>query len=303
MKKIFIKILIANLGLWGSPMEATFKIICFDNDGVLTKRDNLGLIKEIGLSYPLMYSLCNLKSPNIRSQCFKVLESLGGPQIPPPNEPLAENEGLIIPQILCDWMIDKYRSQEIKNMLETRIETLAQKKYFTHAYEKEYVYRLLLAVLTPETLARHTWPIPQALSLLNTLATQKDEYGNPKFLQTVFSNSASEAFEKVYNSSQCKPLFRYMDSNNFFISGAMHDLKPYSSIYKQVINTLKEKNIIDNPQEILFIDDEAINVKAAQNEGITALYLANGDYEQLEEKLEELNILPRRSLDEKWKIF
>ncbi|MGC2310205.1 MAG: hypothetical protein WA432_01120 [Candidatus Babeliaceae bacterium] len=44
-----------------------------------------------------------------------------------------------------------------------------------------------------------------------------------------------------------------------FISGSLHDLKPYRSIYQKAIKKLTEDGIITDPNQIIFIDDEEDN--------------------------------------------
>lgn len=95
----------------------------------------------------------------------------------------------------------------------------------------------------------------------------------------LLSNFHLEAIETVF---QKYDFFKIFDGK--IISAHVHKIKPDLDIYKLLLD---KYNI--NPSESVFIDDSFMNTAAAEELGITSIYLPYLD--DLNEKLKQINIL------------
>ncbi|MGC2310207.1 MAG: hypothetical protein WA432_01130 [Candidatus Babeliaceae bacterium] len=274
----------------GIKAVKVIKVVLFDIDGVLAETSHFWMSKDIGWRYPINYMFRDFKNPNIKTLCFKTLGRLFGYPQPWLGEGMPSHDGFVLPQIMCDWMTDSMSPTEIRHKVDHGISKLAKEGYFSSKNERKYVRRILLTMFCSPILARNTFPIKAAIKLTNDIAAQRNSQGKP-FIQAILSNHASEPFNLIFNSAQCAPVFNHIDRRYVFISGSLHDLKPHHSIYYTVIQKFIDDGIITNPNEIVFIDNQEGNVIAAQQCGITAFHLKNGDYKTLRKQLHALGIL------------
>ncbi|MGC2310206.1 MAG: hypothetical protein WA432_01125 [Candidatus Babeliaceae bacterium] len=275
----------------GTKAVKVIKVVLFDIGGVLAETSYFRMSKDIGWRYPINYMFKDFKNPNIKTLCFKTLERLFGPQKVHAGELMAFRDGLVLPQIMCDWLTDSMTPTEIRHKVTHGISKLAKEGYFSSKNEREYVLKILLTMFCSPILARNTLPIKAAIKLTDDIAAQCNSQRKPRFIQAILSNYASEPFNLVFNGAQCAPVFKHIDRRYVFTSGSLHDLKPRHSIYSTVIQKFINDGIITNASEIVFIDDQEENVIAARQCGMTALHLKNGDYKTLRKQLRALGIL------------
>ncbi len=102
-------------------------------------------------------------------------------------------------------------------------------------------------------------PTPETIEHVKRLAKTYDLY--------LLSNSCYGWSEQSFNTNGLKPFFK-----KSFFSHNMGLAKPDPLIYKKSIQQTGLK-----PQEILFTDDKAENVQAAQEEGMQGIVFTNCD--------------------------
>lgn len=132
---------------------------------------------------------------------------------------------------------------------------------------KEFAQRIVREMKLPmewqELLKRFdNWPAgfyPEAIDLIERVASQ--------YTCAILSNTNAVHWEKVDVDKHFGDNF-----DRYFLSYESGLLKPDQASFLQVI-----ENYACLPQEILFFDDNPVNVKAAQDEGIAAIRIEGPD--------------------------
>lgn len=112
-------------------------------------------------------------------------------------------------------------------------------------------------------------PIPETEALIKELSAR----GYKLYCLSNMSND-------FYDYLKTREVFKYFDGQ--IISAKEHMMKPDREIYELILNRFHLK-----PEESLFIDDLAANIKAAQALGIQTVHFANKQkgYEEIRERL------------------
>lgn len=112
-------------------------------------------------------------------------------------------------------------------------------------------------------------PIPETEALIKELSAR----GYKLYCLSNMSND-------FYDYLKTREVFKYFDGQ--IISAKEHMVKPDREIYELILNRFHLK-----PEESLFIDDLAANIKAAQALGIQTVHFANKQkgYEEIRERL------------------
>lgn len=264
--------------------KRTPKVLIWDLGGTLLTTDKLGMASHIGLTDFLWYPLLDGKYPqNIQDKVFDVLGglvtcgktilSLGA------NSP----DGRMLPAVMCDWLAGKERGDSITKRAHAHINDLEKNNqfYFSSTREKRLVENTIDAMFDPKILAKNTKIIKPAVRLLENCYRQLDHTGKPLHRMLVLSNWDSISFTNLYHSDQGNKIFKYFKPEDIIISGDIQLIKPDTALFRYMIDAHKL-----NPQDCIFIDDQAENCAAAKKVGMDAILLTNGDYGTLKRQLD-----------------
>lgn len=251
------------------------KVILYDLGGVLARLKSLKMvIRDVGFKKIFNYAFLSGKNPTqIQRVIFYILEVAGGPQRVLAGDLYAINNKERLPALLCEWLMGQKTTQEILEKGLQAVEGLDCQNFFVNRYDKEFVITCFETLFSSETLAKYYRPVRKAVKLKAKLAYLEDENGRPIVSQGLLSNFPPDCYKNLRKSSDSKLVFEHVRYE--FISGNMSQMKPYCAIFNTVIQRLKDAGIITHPHEIVFIDNQEENVRAARRCGIDAIWLKN----------------------------
>lgn len=229
----------------------TKKNIIFDLTGVLFYPSKIFLPFEIGFFKLARYSISHFKNP------FKLFENAL-------LNFLYEIEGKSenhyykqyqLPEIICQLQRGEKTSAEVLNLVNTKIDELANKNYFASQQEKELIREIINFGLSPEkTVEKSFKKIHNGIAVLKAFAEKKDDLGNTIHDLYLLSNLDVEIFELL---KQAHPdvfsCFKYIA-----VSGQTGVMKPDSEAFKKLAE-IANLDLAD----CFFIDDQEENVRAA----------------------------------------
>jgi len=255
--------------------------IVFDAGGVLVQSKRGELVKKM-LGKFVRYMLFSWKNPaHVKDLTFKVLENLYGKQVPEVGCACACGDGLVLPAAMCDWMSGVSTGKEIIEKTCALIDDGACDKMLGDKREKELVKNILELIFDPEVHANCTHPIPEGVRLLEECAQNENN------TLMLLSNYAADAFEKIYNKQEMQDsIFKFIKPEYAVVSGFIGLIKPYASIFQHL---LSRYNL--NPADVIFIDDQAENIEAAQKLGFKALHLQHGNYDAVRTELRTFGVI------------
>jgi HAD superfamily hydrolase (TIGR01509 family) len=234
-------------------LEAQIKNNIFDLNGVLFLQNKWHSIKNLRLSRILRYAVQMKTNPMIiKSRFFKVLDTI----FPRPHQNFdawqpQDNEGVNLPYIMQEWIKGTQNGAQI---LEQIKKTLATHPHICRSnLEKELILQLSYDTFDPQAFVETQTLHPDAVKTILELKKQ----GYKLF---VLSNWNPESF--ILLRKKYAHFFDLFDGIMISDNGYA---KPNPLIYEKL---LAEYQL--NPQETIFIDDQAINIKAAQQVGIHA---------------------------------
>lgn len=229
--------------------ESQVKSIVFDLNGVLFFNKTSFQIKRLGLLSLALYTMKGLNNPfKIKNRLFALLNEAF---IAPLNQNtvLARDEkGNVLPYVIDAWLDGTMQSHTIITQFK---EYLLNNKNLK-IIEKKIFYRLALMIFDPSLFAQAQVVSHEGIEAVKTL--KKSGYK-----LYVLSNWPQDSFGLI--KEQHKDLFDQFDG--ILISGECHINKPNPRIYQKL---LTQFNL--SPHETVFIDDQQINVIAAQQCGI-----------------------------------
>ncbi|MDR3550128.1 MAG: HAD family hydrolase [Candidatus Babeliales bacterium] len=246
----FFMLTLSTILLFGAPQESAPVTndqisIIFDMNGVLLQTSGttriLGLKKFI--TYALTHNPLSMKR-NLKTKLFELLNEI---QEREPNEVDARDEqGNIIPQIMCNWMKGTQTCQHLRDAVDAQLANRAQN------IETTILHDLAHMLFTPEKFAQSQYVVPEAVAFVKSLKEQG-------YKIYVLSNFCSPSFNIIKDENP--EFFALFDG--IVISGDIGLIKPDPTIY----NYLLTAHNID-ARRACFIDDQPTNVLAAQNVGI-----------------------------------
>ena len=263
--------------------NATGKTIIWDLGETLFTTSKLGVAYTIGLRHFLAYALFDWRNPNIYPRIFDILEKMD-PSDTYPHAKATDLKGNELPVIMHKWLAGQIKEKELLISIYDYLDELDDQNYFVSAREKKLLKKAFEAMFNPETLARYTHPLASGIELLHECSEATDKDGNPKNTLMILSNWDAVSFNLV--KRQYPEIFNYFAEHHIIISGAIGLIKPHTAAFEYILNTYKLQ-----PANCIFIDDQIVNIRAAEACGITGLLLVNGNYAQLREQLKELSAL------------
>ena len=251
--------------------------IIWDLGDTLIDVSKFCMAKQIGLSAALRHWLHG-GMDSAQEKAFDIMTRVKLYELNFTNKPMRDNQPL--PAIMLDWLISAQSNRQIYIKLRDEIRSLDNQNYFKSKLERRVVRRILKSMFNPESLGKCTRPIKPALRILRTCAQNKE---NQLF---ICSNWDAESFANVYNSTAMIPIFRWFNPDNIVISGILGVAKPNPAIYFHILS-----NYQLDPEETIFIDDDPVNVKAAELCGITGICMKDHNYTRLRTELRDLGAI------------
>lgn len=236
-------------------MKPAIKNIIFDLDGVLLRTKSHKGLTQLGIYNILRYIIRNKAFPT-KAAAFKILS-----QIPSLNTTQTYYHGTALPPILVDWQKGLLSCHELLKISHDFLDQLFKEKKIRRA-EYILIKALCNMIFIPEKLVETRAKMPRAAHLITKISAYAKEKGIKLY---ILSNWDKESFPLV-----CKKfpeIFSHFKPENIMISGNVGLVKPSQEIFQHFLKTYDLK-----PEECLFIDDEAANIKGAQNCGILTLH-------------------------------
>lgn len=250
LKKGIFALLVA-LGTFGFTQSAQAAPIVFDLGGVLIETNTMATFWHLGLKNIAHYALSG-HNPFALDRVFLAYLD----QILPRNDGEIEahdDKGRLLPQYMCDWLKG---SREPEDILDEVLDTIQEDPDLDSA-EKMMFSRLAQVIFNPETFIATRKVVPGAISLIKELIAQ----GHTVY---IISNWDAISFDILKtNHAHLFDLFE----DRIVISGKINLIKPDPAIYRHLAD------IFDlEITECIFIDDQLINVQAAQSVGMQAIH-------------------------------
>jgi HAD superfamily hydrolase (TIGR01509 family) len=168
-----------------------------------------------------------------------------------------DDHGHPIPQALCYWMKGTYTPEQLRAAVDQQI-AIREK-----SIENSIIHAIAHMMFTPEKIAQTQHVVPETAQLIQELKEQG-------YKLYVLSNFCSYSFNII--RERHPELFALFDG--IVISGEIGLIKPDPNIYAHILST---HNI--DPHTACFIDDQKVNIEAAQQCGIHAIHCtAKYDY-------------------------
>lgn len=245
-----------------AAIDTKKKVIIFDLDGVLCKTNDLQALYEIGIPVSLQYLIMHGKPST--EKLFEALQ-----KTPATTKFKAYNEGLMIPQIMVDWLTNMQEIRDVQNSMIHHI--LESNKTII---EKNFFINTVLMMTTPEKFVATRQIIPDAISLARKLK----DLGYKIYILSNWDAPSFGIFQEKFPE-----LFLYQDKQLFdgiMISGKTGMLKPNQDFFELF---LKKFNI--KKSHAIFIDDTKENIEAAKNLNIKSIHCKNNDIAQVGKEL------------------
>jgi HAD superfamily hydrolase (TIGR01509 family) len=274
IKKIQLLALLLSLIPFGGSYA---KVIIFDLGDTLVEPNKLSYAYQLGLVDIALYSLWDGNAmEEIASTLYQLL-SIEGVQTT--KRVVLDPRGHELPQLMCDWLAGTVTSSQVLCRFTKLLNNPEHQNCFKSKREKALVTKLAEAIFDPQVFAGNMQPVRGAIALVKKCSVQGHTLA-------ILSNYAADSFDALYCNHDHYSLFRFFDPENIFISGYTGYLKPFASSFELMMKAGNFK-----PEECIFIDDQAENLKAAQACGITTIHLSNKNYQAVESELRKQAVL------------
>lgn len=259
--------------------------VVFDLGGVLLKTDRFAIMKQLGLSTLARYMILEFKSPtNLKKTLYKTLDAIDNQTyafLPIASDP----DGTPLPSLMNAWLAGLITSENLLRNIDLFIEfhhycktahiqsifhnidylTTPHRYAFSSKVEQVLIQRLAHAIFSPHSFASVQEIIPEGLELV-----KKCKQAGHRVC--ILSNWDPASFQLIFKKHP--QLFDLFDEDDIIISGNYGMTKPDPRIYELLKQKLGNAHII-------FIDDQQVNVVAAQNAGIATVHLtSNNSYDK-----------------------
>ncbi|NBV40643.1 hypothetical protein EBR77_02255 [bacterium] len=237
------------------------KHIIFDLDGVLLTTNTVKSLQTLGIENVLYYFWNTGKTPN-KQDLLQLLT-----QAPAISTENMFHNNQPVPQIMVDWQTGRQSNEQILTSTLQYLDIQKEKGDVTLA-QHCILKNLCKLMFTPHILASTRMMIPQALDFITMVAQYAQEHGIKLYICSNWDPASIELIKQDF-----KELFSFFPQEHIFISGKIGALKPHPAIFEHIIKTHHL-----NPDECLFIDDEATNVISAQALGINTIHMSTNKY-------------------------
>lgn len=272
MKKIlFLTILFTqNIHCKEATITQKPRAIIFDIHGVLFEEDSVAFAKKVGLGAISSYTVLHWKNPV--NTCLDTLEHMSkdAKHTTPHKFTFKDRQ---MPHCIVEWQCGRKGYQEVHQELCSYWNCLEEKNYFRSAKERDITESVLRVALDPHSFTSLSKPINATLKLAQDLK-------NRGYKLYIAGNMPKEPYEIMIKAHpEINQLF-----DAVYVSSHLGITKPNAKIFAHIAQTHKL-----NTKECLVIDDEQVNLQAAQSIGMHALLFTNA--KQIEKILKKQGIL------------
>lgn len=223
----------------------------FDLEGVLIEKSSLSCAWDIGLT-----NFLGFYNPyKIRKKMFEFFNKVLQRK---PETPLAYNGNLLLPQLVCDWLMGHKTNKELLTIV---TEALNNKK---DLFDKKVYYTLTKKIselmFTPQRLVATMNPIKEGIEFLEYCKQRKHAL-------YILSNWDPESFEHLRKKKWFNNVLALC--NGWVISGHVGMMKPDPRIF---IHLFERYNLDPDSTPTVYIDDARENLLSAQSLGKKKLF-------------------------------
>lgn len=223
--------------------------ILFDLHGVLLYQHEPTICYHAGIGTLACY-VVRSGTTDVKGVLFDVLKKI--PYQQRTTVQAKDDEGNVLPPLLSDWLAGYVTGAQMRSYIDAFLHdelcTIAQQ-------DKQMVQAIARVLFTPDIFAQATRVYDQTIQLIKACKAA----GHSVYM---LSNWDCESFAYVYQRHQ--EILNLFDGH--IISGQVRLIKPDRAIYHYALDTLKL-----DPATTAFIDDQHVNVCAAQQCGIFAV--------------------------------
>lgn len=250
--------------------------LIFDMGDVIVKESRWSSVYNIGIS-----NLIGLYNPwSLKKNVFDFLDLL----VPlEPGSPEIVHNGVVLPQIMVDWICGHKTTEEIRSVIELGLEK--HDGYFSTKSQKIAIAAICEYMFTPEKFFRAFYPVKDTLKLIKKCSIKEDKNGHKNRI-FILTNWDAESFPLLYRTKSLRHLFRRADG--IVVSGSVHMAKPDPKIFEYLLETFSI-----NPQEELtvFVDDTLANLKTAKTFGIHPVHCKELNIKAVKKEFKNLGVL------------
>lgn len=200
--------------------------------------------------------------------------------------PQAEHKGRLLPQLLCDWLLGNSTNQELLECVNTTMQE--NPEFFKQNCPKKVITGITQYMFTPERFIKSIKLHPKGYSLFKKCRKMAYHSGKPVHRIFIVTNWDRESFALLRNKHEIGDMINSADG--VVVSGDVHMIKPDPAIFEYLFATY---NIDPDTETTVYIDDEFINIRAADSLGKKHLYpLHCYSFTEIKRQLRLLNIIP-----------
>jgi HAD superfamily hydrolase (TIGR01549 family) len=246
------------------------RAIIFDIHGVLFEEDSVAFAKKIGLGAISSYTVSHWKNPV--NTCLDTLEHMSKDKKHATTHTFTVKDRQM-PHCIVEWQCGRKGYQEVHQELCSYWNCLHNEKYFKSTKEREITESVLRVALDPDTFTAVSKPMQSTLKLARELK-------NRGYKLYIAGNMPKEPYTVMLKANpEIKQLFE-----GIYVSSSLGMTKPNSQIFTHIAKAHKL-----NPAECLVIDDEMVNVTAAEEVGMQGLLFTSA--KQVEKMLKRQGVL------------
>lgn len=250
-------------------------------DGVLIKNSALSAVWEVGpTNFVASFFGSPLRTMKVKKLLFTFLNRI---EKRSKDTPFGYHQGMVMPQIMCDWQTGKKTPEEILARIKTYTKSDKGKKFFKKYGCKQAIKALCRFMFDPQRLAKTMDVLADGKKLL-----KKCKAAGHKIY--ILSNYSKEAF---YHLPECNKRIRKLLelADGICISGELGLMKPDPNIF---VAAFEQWGIDPEDETTVFFDDEPVNVAAGKmlnKKQFHATQIVNGSYDKAYKLLKELDLL------------
>lgn len=253
--------------------------IIFDLNGVLVKSHTLSSVWQIGPTNFFGY----YNPLHFETYLYDFLQLCESDH---QFEILAEHKGQPLPPILCEWLNGTKTCAEILERISSAIEN--NPIFFQQYCPKKLIRSTTNFMFTPEKFIKSIRINKKGYRLFKKCRKLSYHTGQPVHKIFILSNWDAESYQLLKNKSKIGYMLHAADGH--IISGNVHLIKPDPAIYELLFETY---NIDPDKETTVYIDDELINIRAADSLNKKHMYnLHCTSFTEVKKQLRILNIIP-----------
>ncbi|MBY0109620.1 MAG: HAD hydrolase-like protein [Candidatus Babeliaceae bacterium] len=255
----------------------SYKILLCDLGGTFVDvNKRTYAIQELGIDTIILNGLTNYLNFNPQQKMFAALQKIDHGDS---KESITHGTAKL-PKIYCDWMAGKHSNPTAaRAFILEQIDELYHQHFFATSFEYKVIRNAIQAMFTPEKLIKHQYAIEPMMQLLERIDLQENTI-------VIVSNWDQHSYKLFLESKIGKRFCKLVKKEHMIVSGYIGFNKPQPEFYNQVF----QKFGTPEQTEYFFIDNEPVNIEAAQRYNIPSL-LYTGDHRAIEKAFINRKIL------------